>query len=320
MKFAMVLIVLIAAIGCSNIDRSLIFFTNTTTGLEVSASGTTADPVRIILGYKRQEGVINPVYDAAGIETVSYDVNGYPQHQTDKYRDEAYSVIAKYQGGSTGSAGDVSAAATNAQWFATGEAAVILAGQPGIAGAVTGSSDVAKAAAEQAKALAVSGDLKKVYFAALSGMLDALDSLAEGRDAEAALQRARLNELDVPSNWIHGYDTMYTWRPKAGELDHAATQAGPPSGDFANLLAHWQEATDTLDALTSASVAAAKNTPAEVKANDLANGSSAQLTLAAITTRRDDLAKSVQEFEDRLGKEPKLVDAIRYYVNKLLGN
>jgi hypothetical protein len=65
---------------------------------------------------------------------------------TRRYRDDAYSVIAKFSGeGASNVSNQADAKMSVAQWFATGEAAVILARQPGIAGAVTGSPEIAKA-------------------------------------------------------------------------------------------------------------------------------------------------------------------------------
>ncbi len=172
--------------GCENslLDRSLVFFTNTTIGIEVSVSPSDATaPVKLIIGYKRAEGVLNPVYHSQGVEApVTSDEaealtggSSYTDKDASKsgsssyskkwskrvpiaggpktirrYRTEAYSVIAKIAGEVQAKAADSADARLSvAQWFATGEAAIILAKQPGIAGAVTGSSEIAKAAAKQ---------------------------------------------------------------------------------------------------------------------------------------------------------------------------
>ncbi len=130
--------------GCSNLDRSLIFATHTTQGLELSvgAPQSGGSPVQIVLGYKRFEGVINPVYDAKGIEGCG----------SSKYRDEAYSVIAKFQGeieanvGAGGTAGTTTGGAlVTSQWFATGEAATLLAQSTGTVAALSDNPEVAKA-------------------------------------------------------------------------------------------------------------------------------------------------------------------------------
>ncbi|MBT62904.1 MAG: hypothetical protein CML13_06795 [Puniceicoccaceae bacterium] len=149
--------------GCSNVERSLIFTTGTTIGLEISASTTETQPVKVIVGYKRLETVLNPVYDKDGIalpggtkETISEAITEivYGNSDVEKYRPEAYSVIGKFVGSSAGNgkgSGTVTAegSISAAQWFATGEAAKTLAKQPGIAGAISGSSLIAKEAAEQ---------------------------------------------------------------------------------------------------------------------------------------------------------------------------
>ncbi len=47
--------------GCENslLDRSLVFATHTTLGLEVSVSpAATSSPVKLLLGYERSEGVL----------------------------------------------------------------------------------------------------------------------------------------------------------------------------------------------------------------------------------------------------------------------
>jgi hypothetical protein len=53
------------AAGCTNslIDRSLIFSTNTSLGIDVSVNPSETDsPAKLQIGYKRTEGVLNPVF------------------------------------------------------------------------------------------------------------------------------------------------------------------------------------------------------------------------------------------------------------------
>ena len=153
--------------GCykdSFVDRSLIFATHTTLGLEASVQPTEAatTPVSLVLGYKRTEGVMNPVYHADGIETPDKETitTGGPggatpqtierQGRRPRYRDEAYSVLAKFRGDVGGNVQQSAEGQMSvAQWFATGEAAVILAQQPGISGAMSGSSRIAEVAVQE---------------------------------------------------------------------------------------------------------------------------------------------------------------------------
>ena len=136
--------------GCDNLNRSLLFYTQTNVGIEVGV-----DPAqqsgKVLIGYKRAEGVVNPVYQPPG-----YEENGKRKDADakDVYLGEAYSVMAKIAGeaggrGSAGQSAQYEAAGKIAQWFATGEAAKLLAKNEYAAAALTGSSETAKAIAQQ---------------------------------------------------------------------------------------------------------------------------------------------------------------------------
>lgn len=148
MQYAFGLVILLVPLlGCGTTSKNLIFFTNTSIGVDVGSDPTSGTPVKAVIGYKRQEGVLNPVYDESE-RVQDRDDQGKLISTTSKgkLRDQAYSVIAKYQGSAEASANvDMS----SAQWFATGLAAEKLADAPGIAGAVTGSAKVAEAAAKE---------------------------------------------------------------------------------------------------------------------------------------------------------------------------
>ena len=198
--------------GCGEnrlIDRSLVFATHTTMGLELSVSpAETSGPVNMVLGYKRTEGVINPVYHSEGIETPDQEIHTAPEAGTTsvtttgrrpRYRDESYSVIAKFAGETGGSADKITSAGMSvAQCFATGEAAKTIAGQPGIAGAVTGSSEIAEAAARESTA-SLKGESRTVSIAILSLIKTGLDEFQkdEGLSPEIRSQaRHHVEKLD----------------------------------------------------------------------------------------------------------------------------
>lgn len=139
-------VVLACAIPSCMSNRHLVFFTNTTFGVEVGAKPTTGDPVSFVLGYKRQEGVIDPL--SQGFEFITASTTGVNSDSLPSgviatpagflvqkgASDSAHSVLAKVDlGASSGGTG-----AEAAQWFATGMAAEILAKQPGITAAVSG--------------------------------------------------------------------------------------------------------------------------------------------------------------------------------------
>lgn len=223
--------------GCENslLDRSLVFFTNTTLGVEISVSPSDATaPVKLIIGYKRAEGVLNPVYHSQGVEEpVTTDeseaLTGGSSHSDKdtsksgsssyskkwsksvaipggpktirRYRTEAYSVIAKIAGEVQGKAGgSADGKLSVAQWFATGEAAKILANQPGIAGAVTGSSEIAKEAVEQARyGAGLTGEAQFVAVNILWDIWSIRDKLADNakQTIEQSLS-AFAREVEIP--------------------------------------------------------------------------------------------------------------------------
>jgi len=220
--------------GCyenSFVDRSLIFSTHTTVGLEASVQPTEAatTPVSFVLGYKRTEAVLNPVYHNDGIETpdtektVSEDRDGNMRETVERngrrprYRQQAYSVIAKLEG-NTG--GKVSQSAEGqlsvAQWFATGEAATRIAGQPGITGAVSGNSAIAEAAALQAATAPPGTRAELLRDNVITHIYKGLKELAK-TDSRAAMHVAKLDEFGrfVP-------DAVVRWKrePGATELTH----------------------------------------------------------------------------------------------------
>lgn len=132
--------------GCAS-NHHLVFFTNTTIGLEVSSDPTGGSPAKFILGYKRQEGVIDPLipeyeYIPADNGSMTEPENGdtnivmtpkgtaIPKGSVTK----SHSVLAKMNFGATGGGTGASAA----QFFATGRAAELIAMAPGISGALSG--------------------------------------------------------------------------------------------------------------------------------------------------------------------------------------
>lgn len=170
--------------GCTDslLDRSLVFATHTTLGVEVSVSPSEASsPVKALIGYSRSEGVLNPVYHSKGVEapatnetltrsssSLDADADNRAishssyEHRTTtvigagtpdkplmvkRYRDNAYSVLAKISGRTKGAGGVTSQAQAEAamvlsQWFATGKAAEELAKHPETTAALAGRKEL----------------------------------------------------------------------------------------------------------------------------------------------------------------------------------
>lgn len=139
-------------VACDNVNRSLLFYTTTNVGIEVGIDPAQPAP-KLIIGYKRAEGVLNPVYVPPCPQGTcgtcqacqgGVSVEKRPDHY---YRSEAYSVMAKLKGkavakGSVNDKSEVSGSGEVAQWFATGKAAQYLAKNEYAAAALTGNSSI----------------------------------------------------------------------------------------------------------------------------------------------------------------------------------
>ena len=142
-------------VGCAS-NHHLVFFTNTTIGVEIGSEPANGSPAKFIVGYKRQEGVIDPLIpdyefignttNIASLNTLTEPVNGdtnivmSPQGTAipKGHKTNAHSVLAKMNFGATGGGSGASAA----QFFATGRAAELLAESDGITSALAGDSKI----------------------------------------------------------------------------------------------------------------------------------------------------------------------------------
>jgi hypothetical protein len=196
--FALLALPTLLLSGCDNLNRSLLFYTHTNVGIEVGVDPTQQSG-KVLIGYKRAEGVVNPVYippekkvehdkdDTGKITKTTITYAG--GKADDVYREEAYSVMAKIAGeangrGATGQAGEFEAAGKIAQWFATGEAAKLLAQNDFAAAALTGSSETAEAIAENLKLGKSISETDRINTEALSVLSQVALGLKDMRDNE----------------------------------------------------------------------------------------------------------------------------------------
>ena len=338
--------------GCENtlLDRSLVFFTNTTMGVEVSVSPSDATaPVKLIIGYKRAEGVLNPVYHSQGVkapattdesealaggssytdkETSKSGSNSYSKKWSKsvpiaggpktvkRYRTEAYSVIAKIAGEVSGNAGDSAEGKLSvAQWFATGEAAKILAKQPGIAGAVTGSSEIAKEAVEQAKFTELGARSLHLTIASLRLVQSGLEDLAAEptKYPAAGMHVASLDALSQGPAFPKSYTVdIYAFDGSTPNLflDKATGTAFTQSG-FDALLTYIAKLNSSITAIDTGIAIA------DIQINDNANP-----TIADVKTVTD--AQHAAQLErtrllQELGKFNIVRDALTYYWEQITG-
>ncbi|PHS59557.1 MAG: hypothetical protein COB03_02515 [Alteromonas sp.] len=187
--------------GCAS-NHHLVFFTNTTIGLEVGSEPNTGTPAKFVLGYKRQEGVIDPLipdyefhsYDGSDaiIEPTSGDTNiiltpagvAAPKGSVTS----PHSVLAKMNFGATGGGTGASAA----QWFATGKAAELVAQSSGISGALSG--DPENNVAPTIDLGKSKGDL--AAYAYLDDVYKILDKSAVAGDKGSIEQKLKVDLID----------------------------------------------------------------------------------------------------------------------------
>ena len=248
--------------GCKNslIDRSLIFATHTTAGIEISVNPTeaAAGPVTLVMGYRRFEGVMNPVFynhDAAtsgsapeGTSVASLGVlddapvSRLRSHREveDYYLPEAYSVLATFDGNAKASAGNqAEASGAIMQVFATGAAAKIAAANPDAIRALSGAP--------------TKDGTKELSPAARRSVLLAFSSLythlANSTDADDLRMKAILDSSAVPSRTTQASTPRY-------QIDVGnALSTMPwtwPVRDWSQVVQVWQETAESVRALSQA--------------------------------------------------------------------
>jgi hypothetical protein len=328
--------------GCDSLNRSLLFYTQTNVGIEVGV-----DPAqqsgKVLIGYKRAEGVVNPVYippekttehekDECGniTKTTITRAGG----EADKvYRKEAYSVMAKIAGeangrGSTGQAGEVEAAGKIAQWFATGEAANHLAKNEYAAAALTGSSETAKAIADSPKlGSKFSGNV--IGMDTLSTFTIAINDLSNETEGSESGKKAieKLNAAIVPYLRDLGSQSYFKRSPATqtvavtGKWTYDPNAAAQPIEQWISLQAHLTNARNEVENLLSQSAlsfqpdgaaAASKIYTVDAAGNvaiDATLMAKAMAAIEEIDTRRADQAKQFSDDENLIEAVVEVMDA-----------
>ncbi len=186
---------LLALGACDNVQRSMVFMTGTTVGVDVAVAPQSDAPVHLTVGYKRAEVLFDPIMEdcdclidlqacehgkqpaapgavasapagAGGATAVAAAPEGEtttaPTNRKTRYKikDQPHSVLAKLLGdvnatARTGTGPEATTTVSVAQWFASGKAAELLAAGGGAA-ALTDNPAVAKQVAEATKSFGAS--------------------------------------------------------------------------------------------------------------------------------------------------------------------
>lgn len=284
--------------GCAS-NKNMVFFTNTSIGVEVAVEPSGTTPGKFILGYKRQEGVIDPVHSQSESDPTT-------KKKSDKMRDEAHSVLAKLN---FGTKAEKIASAEAAQWFATGEAARIMAKAPAIAGAVTGSAEIARAAAQAAFTFKGQDQLSEI--AELRNIFKKIkkDAAAEKKEA-----REIVAGLNSAAQAFEG--AAFTKFVPSGSADLKKVAAAPIAiTDFDKLLDYW----DALNTTHATLAEALKKNVSQLTVED-AIGNAQPITDAEKNQARESFEFSKNRLEvltQAFSSHPRLVAALDYYSKSL---
>ena len=301
MKFAPIL--LLAGLASCASAKHLIFFTNTTIGLEVSAESNAPTPAKFVLGYKRQEGVIDPIMDPECTFTPSTTPGAAPfKQECGNLMPEAHSVLAKMNFGAQGGGASASAA----QWFATGQAAINLSDAPGIAGAVTGSAEIAKAAALESSFLgdaSIPDDIKIATLATVFQFIEGVDS-AESRAVLTRLDEfaKRYSTVDVP---------LYSYT--GDKSDISREDPGFALNSDHNAILEY-------DGKLAGSIGAIQHLMTDATAKEAGAPAPPDATRRTELLAEFELQKSrLREFHEAVRKAPAVIDALAYFGRVVLG-
>jgi non-canonical (house-cleaning) NTP pyrophosphatase len=303
--------------ACSTFERSLIFTTHTTVGLGVSVGQAADSPVNLTIGYERFEGVLNPVYDESGIDNTKK-----------KYRDEAYSVIAKFEGDIKASAqaaapdpantskpgGGTSGAVVASQWFATGEAATLLAKERLTSVALTDSPQVANALAA---ASLRSGDdeavpqLAAATIAVAHNVVASLRELAADGDLDAIAVMADLDKRVRTVAPIE-HSTEYAWDATANKLTGSTIDA-TPFKKAEDLVLQWGALRRSAEALKQAEAYLTANSTVSTVAYAV-GPEAGVMNLSSIATTRSALVQCRAQLSDALSSTKEYPAAVGYFL------
>ena len=314
------LLTLMLLSSCAS-NHHLVFFTNTTLGVEIGSEPASGSPVKFIVGYKRQEGVIDPLIpdykfiensttgvDVASQKALTEPTNGdtsvvmTPQGTAiPSGKNQAHSVIAKMNFGATGG-GDTET--TGAQFFATGKAAEILAQNEGITAALAGDSKIIT----KQKVNLGSGDL--LTASTLNSIYDLLNKHSKSTSptaGEALALKLKLDSLD--SGMFKTGFTHYSLATPPADFNIRPYPVQPGKSNFADLVTYLVNMESSLKTAQSL----------------VLNNNATKNGTALTAQERQDMVKNIASYPSRiekaretLSKNEDVVKTINFVTNKIL--
>ncbi len=315
---SLLLFVIVWASGCTNslLDRSLIFSTHTTAGVEVSITPaeTATSPVSMVIGYKRFEGVVNPVFfNHKHTDQNTVTTTNPPTSLDSYYRPEAYSVLAKVGGNITGEAVQAGQVGfSGSQWFSTGLAAIELAKQPGIAAAVAGAT---KLEVKQDQTVSLSKQPREVAVPTANAIYSSLNAIAPN-DIEAKRLLDAINA--AASKFVKASEApKLSYRFTDGDkpvLESSAftlnTGGGrPPFEQGMNLVGEWARSSEALN-MAVKSIKESKTI--QLKSGDDAAADITPVQIVQIVNDDTSYQSKGIELQSKLFGLPELAEAQKY--------
>lgn len=292
-RFVVLLSVLGCVAGCHNAQRSMVFFTGTTLGVEVSFEPNSTTPAKFIVGYKRAEGLMDPVMEDACREGHGYTITKSP-----------HSVLAKIAGEVNSNASGAGPAVEGAQWFASGTAAEILAANPLTAATLVDTPMASAKIADAASGLslrAVDAESLPLTKATLSHAFSKLKS-ASVDAAKPASTRAAANQLLVKLNGVEAIAGVpqsiseYTFDSSAKSIGRLPSTIPATAEPFEKLLEYINLLSSSIRHLDEAIAAGAGVT-------DSTQSLGSPLTLEVIKQKREEIRSKHDALLDRLLKD-----------------
>lgn len=296
--------------GCENTQRSLVFSTGTSWGIEIAVKPQTDSPINLLIGYKRAEILFDPIMEDSHLCGVTTS-----KHRTYTIKDQPHSVLAKLLGETKGSAliavgREANASMSVAQWFASGKAAEILAASGGAA-ALTDNEGVANAIARAYLGQGLDDEEVGLLITLLTTMHDGLDALkddSKGQSLARELSSLAPSFLTLSTQMLHIYDMALN--------STTITDKGPPDINIpptlTDVTAVWSELSGSVRSLRRAQIAK--------YAGKLSIESSPKITTSLTSENLDkvleDSERELKRLESAVRSHPKVIEAVNYFLSK----
>lgn len=306
LKFGILSISLLFVSGCDNANRSMVFFTGTTLGIEIAFEPNSAAPAKFIIGYKRAEGLMDPVMEDAATAG-DYTI-----------KDTSHSVLAKIAGEVRSGTGPNNPGLVGAQWFAAGEAANILARHPATAVMMTNDPAVAR---EAVKAQQFGASMKGLNAQFAKMVLNQIEfALSQLVSTNSEAQRhidelASIAQAQLPV----GQYSAFSWNASNSTIQESAQSV--PARNLAALISYGSSVGTYAKELKSALAVIEAGINVELLDNAgvrLATVTSGDAVHQRLKVTHDNYVAVEKRVNEIVQSDPAVVAAVQFYIDQLI--